>query len=227
METLFIILRNIHIVAGALALLSGPFAMFNQNGGTLHRRSGNIYFYSMMVIVVSSIYMAFYKENWFLLMIAAFTFYLISTGVRALKLKKLHLGQRPEKIDWAILLISLISGLCLFIWGLWIVGIAKNSFGFAAIVFGSIMLRGIYRNFKSFRVPPTEKNHWLLMHIGNMMGAYIATLTAFLVQNIHTNPAVIVWIAPAAIFLPMLYYTLGKFRKKSAKGQPLGLKITE
>ncbi len=227
MEQLFIILRTIHIVAGSLALLTGPVAMLNQNGGTLHRRAGNVYFYSMMVIVVSSIYMSFYKENWFLLMIAAFTFYLISTGVRALKLKKLHLGQKPEKIDWAILIISLISGLCLFIWGLVIVFVYKNTFGITAIVFGAIMLRGIYRNYKSFIVPPKEKNHWLLMHIGNMIGAYIATLTAFLVQNIHTNPAFIAWLIPTAIFLPILSFTINKFKKKSEKGQPLGLKITE
>ncbi len=197
--------------------------MFNQNGGKLHRTAGNIYFWSMMVIVCSSLYMSVYKDNIFLLMIGLFTFQLISTGVRALKLKKLHIGQKAEKIDWLILGISALSGIALAGWGIYAVAVMKNSFGITGIVFGFIMLRGVLRDYKRFTVPPAQKNHWLFIHIGNMIGGYIATFTAFLVQNVHTNPAFIAWLAPTIVFVPFLFYTIGKFKGRNKKEENLKL----
>ncbi|MBK7964986.1 MAG: hypothetical protein IPK10_06670 [Bacteroidetes bacterium] len=101
----------LHIISGGLALLAGPVAMFNQDGGKIHRKAGIIYFYSMMVIFVSSIILSIVRENWFLFMVGIFSCYLVSTGYRALKLKMLHRGQKAEKIDWFILIISLIAGI--------------------------------------------------------------------------------------------------------------------
>ena len=218
---IYAIIRILHIIVGSCALLAGPIAMFNQNGGKLHRTAGNIYFWSMMFIVVSSIYMSIVKANEFLLMIGLFTFYLTATGVRALKLKKLHLGQKAMMIDWAILVITAISGLALFAWGCYVIFIMKNNFGIVAIVFSYVMIRGVLRDYNRFTVPPKEKNHWLFVHIGNMIGAYIATFTAFLVNNVHFEPEFIVWLTPTVLFLPIMIYSFRKFRGKTKKQEPI------
>jgi len=214
-------IRLFHIAVGSAALLTGPIAMMNQNGGKLHRISGSIYFWCMQAIVVTSFYMSFVKGSLFLFMIAGFTFYLITTGVRALKLKKLHLGQKPESVDWLILILSGIFGLSLVILGIYTLLVSKNSFGIVPIVFGYFMTSGVYKDYKRFTVPPKEKNHWLFTHISGMIGGYIATVTAFLVNNIHTEPAFISWIAPSIIFVPFTIYTINKFKSKSKKLEPI------
>ena len=216
-EQLFTGILYTHIVAGGLALLVGPIAMFNQDGGKLHRKSGIIYFYSMMVIFVSSIILSIVRENWFLFMVGIFSCYLVLTGYRALKLKMLHRGQKAEKIDWFILIISLIAGRGLIAMGVWMFWSQGNSFGLVPFIFGGVMMSGVKEDYQRFTVPPTEKNHWLLKHIVGMMGGYIATLTAFLVQNVNTDPSFIAWLAPTVILTPVIIYSTNKIRKGKSK----------
>ena len=85
------------------------------------------------------------------------------------------------------------------------------------------MLRGVRSDFKRFTVPPTEKNHWLFSHISGMIGGYIATITAFTVQNIQMNPSWVPWLAPTAILVPFLVMTIKKFKNKSEKAKSLTL----
>lgn len=220
MENLFSIIKLLHIVTGSIALLAGPIAMYNQNGGKLHRVSGKLYFYSMFFIFVSSVYMSIVKENWFLFMVAIFTLYLISTGYRALYLKQLHKGQKPQKIDWVILWLGCIAGIGLMIWGTLVI-VNGNSFGVVALAFGFFLIRGTRSDYKRFTVPPTEKNHWLFTHISGMIGGYIATITAFLVQNLHTDPAFIAWLLPTVVFTPVIIFTIRKFKSKKGSSEKL------
>jgi hypothetical protein len=67
--------------------------------------------------------------------------------------------------------------------GVWMYFSNSNSFGLVPFIFGGTLLSGVKQDYKRFTIPPTEKNHWLLKHIVGMMGGYIATLTAFLVQK--------------------------------------------
>jgi hypothetical protein len=216
-EQLFTGILWIHIISGSLALIAGPIAMFNQDGGKLHRKSGIIYFYSMMVIFVSSIILSIARENLFLFMVGIFSCYLVMTGYRALKLKMLHRGQKAEKIDWFILIISLFAGIGLMMMGVWLYFSKDNSFGLVPFIFGGVMLMGVKEDYNRFTVPPTEKNHWLLKHIAGMMGGYIATLTAFLVQNVNTDPSFIAWLAPSVLVTPIIIYSTRKIKKGRSK----------
>lgn len=207
------IIRWLHIVAGSFALLAGPVAMFNQNGGQTHRISGKIYFWSMVFIFASSIIMSLAKNNLFLFMIGIFSFYLVITAYRALHLKNLHKGQKAELFDWVVLWLSALAGTGLAVFGLYVVFMLKNSFGLVALVFGAVMLQGVKTDYRRFTVPPKEKNHWLLKHITGMMGGYIATFTAFLVNNWQSDPPFISWLLPTLVISPFITLTLKKFKK--------------
>ena len=58
------------------------------------------------------------------------------------------------------------------------------------------------------------KNDWLCTHIGRMGGSFIATSTAFLLTNIHFEPAWIVWLAPTVIGSPIIAVAIGKWKVK-------------
>lgn len=210
-------LRWIHIITGVFALLSGPVAMFNQDGGKLHRQSGKIYLWSMVVIFTTSIILSLYRGNLFLFLIGIFSMYLVITGYRSLALKMLHRGQKAGTTDWIILVISGIAGIALCLFGAYLWANRGNNFGLVPIVFGAIMLSGVRQDYRRFTVPPTEKNHWLLKHITGMMGGYIATITAFCVNNIHTDPGFISWLLPTVIIAPFIMITTRKFRKGPGK----------
>ncbi len=218
METIFNeSLRWMHIISGSLALLSGPVAMMYQDGGRIHRQSGKIYFWSMMVIFVTSIVLAYARSNWFLFMVGIFSCYLVVTAYRALSLKFLHRGQKAAAIDWIILLLSSFAAVSLAGMGLWQLFFHGNSFGLVALTFGSILSSGIISDYKRFTVPPADKNHWLLKHIIGMMGGYIATLTAFLVQNVTLNPAFLTWLLPSIVISPWIAITVRRLKKGKGK----------
>jgi hypothetical protein len=62
------------------------------------------------------------------------------------------------------------------------------------------------------------KEIWLPNHITRMMGAMIASYTAFLVVNVKMQPAWVLWLLPTLIGSGLITYYLRKFApKKSAK----------
>ena len=52
-----------------------------------------------------------------------------------------------------------------------------------------------------------------------MIGGYIATVTAFLVNVVQSNYPVLLWLSPTVILVPFLFYTARKFINKFNKGK--------
>lgn len=76
----------LHILAGLLALASGAVAMTAAKGGKLHRRSGMIFVISMLVMTSSAVVIAgFLRPDRVNLIAAVLTFYLVCTGVLAVR----------------------------------------------------------------------------------------------------------------------------------------------
>src|SRR5262244_3758779 len=88
MNELVTALRFIHIAAGTIGLFVAPAAMVTLKGGRAHRRWGKIYFWSMATVTVTALVLAAWRPNYFLLMVAVFSFYLAFSGYRALYRKR-------------------------------------------------------------------------------------------------------------------------------------------
>ena len=119
MELIYHISKGIHITAGAFALITGLIAMLSLKGGKRHRLNGKIYFWSMAVVFVTSIHMAFYKDNMFLAFIAFFSFQSAFGGYRILYLKKLHQGQKAERIDKVAIIIGALASIGMLGFGIY------------------------------------------------------------------------------------------------------------
>lgn len=199
METLVSGMLGAHIIAGTIALFTGPVAMLTLKGGKNHRLWGKVYFYSMVVVFLTAVVLAIFKDIPFLFMIAFLSIYLVVSGYRALYLKKLHIGQKATTGDWMFIIVSLIGCMSLVGWGLYRIFILNSNFGIVGIVLGLLGCRLVYKDLKKFIVPPTDKDHWLFSHVTGMGGGYIATFTAFAVVNIRFLPGPITWILPALV----------------------------
>jgi uncharacterized membrane protein len=190
---------GVHILAGTIALFSGPVAMFSLKGGKTHRLWGKIYFYGMATVFLTALFLSIFKNIPFLLMIAFLSMYLVTSGYRALYLKKLHLGQKATIGDWIFLLVSLAGCLSLVGWGVYIIFFAGSNFGIVGVILGLLGCRLIYKDMKKFIVPPTNKDHWLFSHVTGMAGGYVATVTAFAVVNVRFLPGPVTWILPTLV----------------------------
>lgn len=214
MEQTIKTLIYIHAFFGGLGLITGMISIFVQKGGFNHKRTGKIFSYSMIISSLISLFVARMPshENLFLFLIGIFTIYLILAGNRALTLK----SKIKTKADW---IDKLVSGTMLLISiGMLILGIlgivqkVENSILY--VFFGGFGAFMTLRDFKTFKVFTEQKNAWLISHLGRMIGALIASVTAFLVAGLHIGTT-LVWIFPTILGTVYIIYWNRHFKSKN------------
>lgn len=203
MKLFLAIVLVIHIVSGFLALGVGLAAILSGKGRRVHRLSGRTFFYLMLCVAFSALVLSLIKLNLFLLLIAGFAFYQNVNGYRAIHNKSL----RPTWIDWSVTATGLVTGIFMIL-----------TLNTVLLVFGGLSLFLAFSDMRTYnRVlnnKPIPKLEWLSRHIGMMMGAYIATVTAFVVVNVqHFEPAWLPWLAPTIVGVPLMRYWDWKFTK--------------
>jgi len=226
MQPFLKILLAFHIAAGTISLVVAPIAMIVKKGGSQHRLWGKTYFFGMTVVAVTAIIISLFKNIPFLLMVAVFSYGPAANGYRNLFLKKLHAGQKPQLLDWVINSTTLVFNTALIGFGLWLIIADKNNFGIVALVFGGIGCRGAYLETRKFYKTNIDKHYWLYAHIGGMSGAYIATVTAFFVVNVHFLPPLVVWLLPTAVGVPLILYCIKYYKNKLNKGKEVKELVT-
>lgn len=216
MDLLFKTLLVLHIAAGTIGLTTGTINIIAKKGGKRHRIVGLAFLYSMLLVGATAFVLSVLHPNYFLFIVGVFTLYMVCSGTRYLYLKNLSNGQKPKWIDWVLTSFMLLFGLAFLIFGMYHL-IHKNVFGAVFIVFGAIGLRFVRTDFRNFSGKATVSNIWLLAHIQRMTGAYIATLTVFLVVNNTALPGYVAWLLPSMVFVPLIVIWVRKYKGKPAK----------
>lgn len=215
------IMLIIHVISGFLALACGAVAITTKKGKSIHITTGRIYFWSMILVSVTAFYLSIVNVIPFLFLIAVLSFYLTWSGYKAIHWKNKSL---PKPIFWFDTIIShfvVLFGIVMIILSLltWFdihvnavissLRIVLLVFGIGTTIFAAEDLILFYRN------NPSSKFLWMYTHIGRMLGAYIATLTAFLVVNGEFFPTpLIAWLGPTVIGTPLIFYWIKKYRQK-------------
>ncbi|MFD2561430.1 hypothetical protein [Aquimarina rubra] len=219
METMTNNILYVHILAGSLALISGFIAMISPKGKTWHRKSGKLYFYAMTGVFITGIIVAGLRFNRFLFLIAFLSYYSVFCGVRILKLKKLHQQQKGTWYDWFAGIVNAIANIVFIILGLYY-GIARGFTSGGALLSIGFGIGGLlisYANLSPLIKKPEQAYHWYLSHIGNMMGGYIATVTAFISTMVTRYDLMNPYLAfalPSLIGIPILLYWQKRIEKK-------------
>jgi uncharacterized membrane protein len=216
MATLFKVIIFLHVFAGCSALISGAIAMMLKSQTPKHRIAGKIYFWNMTFIFVSGLGLAVCRNSLFFIFISFFVYHTLISAYRALKLKDLHKGQQPERIDWIIEATAGVANVSFVLFAAYWYTQGRGSDALIPLVFGLIGTRSVYKNIKRFQNCPNDPTHWLQTHISGMVGSYIGAVTAFLVnQSAHIPiPQVILWLAPTAILTPLIIMEIRKIKKK-------------
>jgi uncharacterized membrane protein len=204
MNTIFKILLILHIAGGSIGLLTGTISIIRKKGDKAHKFTGKVFFYGMLTAGVSSLALSIIHPNYFLFIVGIFTIYMVGTGQRYLQLKKLLQGQKPMSIDYILTYGMLIASVVFIGFGIYLL-IRQQSFGTVFLAFGVLSLRMVRVDIKNYKGKAVSKNYWLTTHLQRMLGAYIASATAFaVVNNPKVLPDAVVWLLPTAIVLPLI-----------------------
>ncbi|RYF62889.1 MAG: DUF2306 domain-containing protein [Cytophagaceae bacterium] len=228
MHTLIIAITILHVIAGTVALLVGLVSMFSKKGGKAHNRSGIVYVWCMIIVAATALLMCglqpFKMLRLFLTGIAVFSFYLCVTGWRATKQKKTG----PTSIDRLLTYVTLVTSVLMIGFGVYLM--VLNGLSFYPIVFsffGYLTLRFARQDYVQFD-KPKEKMAWFFQHIARMGGSYIATFTAFLVNNMYRmlpegTPewvGTMGWIAPTLVGGVLIARTIRHYKQKFNPSKP-------
>lgn len=182
-----------HAVFGFVALSIGFIALSSKKGQAIHRRSGKIFAYSMVISSLLSLVIATQPNHRspFLLCIALLTLYLVIGGVRSLLASKRNVSLTLDYLLSSAVLLSSV----------FMIGYVPVMYGKMHLLFTIFGVLGValtIEDFIHYLNPELRKRRALKLHLGKMSGAYIAALTAFVVVN-QLIPGVFGWIAPGVL----------------------------
>lgn len=145
-------------------------------------------------------------ENPFLFSIGIFSSYFILTGYRALRFKtKNHTSKTDKMISW----IMVITAILMILYN----PLVNQKINIVLTVFGIIGLSFSMRDLVLFNKIEKLKNSWLKLHLGKMIGGYIAATTAFVVVN-ELFSGFYGWFIPGFIGGCYILYWIRKLNKK-------------
>lgn len=212
MEETIRILIYIHAFFGGIGLITGIGSIIVKKGSPIHKKMGKLFSLGMITSSLISIPISWLPnhENLFLFLIGLFTIYLVLAGNRALTFKI------KEKANWIDKMIS--GSMLLFSLIMIIVGIQgvlnNNSMSILYLFFGGFGLFLAIKDFIFYKNLRNPKNAWLIAHIGKMIGALIASITAFIIAGLGIGN-IIAWTLPTILGTIYIVYWKRKMKIKT------------
>jgi hypothetical protein len=134
---------------------------------------------------------------------------MVLSGNRALTFKNKS-KLKADNIDKLISIAMLLTSIVMIIIGT-IGMIQKVDNSILYIFFGGFGSFMTYKDFQTFKTFIENKNAWIKSHIGRMVGALIASVTAFMVAGLHIE-TILVWIMPTILGTIYIIYWTRKFK---------------
>ena len=215
MEQTIKILIYIHAFFGGIGLLTGIGSILVKKGGLLHKRMGKLFSIGMITSSLISIPICWMPQhqNIFLFLIGLFTIYLVIAGNRVLTFKTKTKADMTDFMTSGSMLFFSIIMVSLGIY----CQLMSIENGILFTFFGGFGLYMTIKDFLFYKNVSEMKKQWLCKHIGKMIGALIASVTAFIVAGIGIGN-VIAWMTPSILgTIYIMYWN----RKIAPKNQPL------
>ena len=145
-----ILIYFIHAPLGGIALLAGGISLIAKKGNNVHKKSGRVFFFSMLFSAISAIIISVLPnhESPFLFSIGLFSTYVLISGLRSLKFKQKEFQLKTEKI---IAYLITLTGIVMILYPALLfskLNIILTVFGVVGIVFGLRDLK-LFKDIKS------------------------------------------------------------------------------
>ena len=206
----------IHITAGSIGLLTGPFSIAVKKGGLAHRRVGIAFYYAMLVVASSALVLAILHHIPFLFAVGIFSGYMNITGYAILRQKRRGLLNQTGLLERVTSVLMLLFSLYFLGYGIYIL-LEKDYFGLVFIFFAQSSFRMLWQDWRLFKQQGVAPSTWLLVHLTRMVGTSIAAYTAFLVVNSSSRVSLLGWFLPTLLGVPIIVYWSRRVRKKRVR----------
>jgi hypothetical protein len=181
-------LLPIHIIAGSVGLVSGAVALWVLKGGRLHRKSGVIFVYAMMLVGLTGAGMAVINGQRINLITSTLAFYLVTSAL-------LTVRRRTRGSDWlraGVMLLGLGIGLLGIKFGFDGINSAAGSIGGyppgMGFFFGGVALLSALGDLYVMLAQRLHETHRLTRHLWRMCFALFMAAGSFFLGQADVLP---------------------------------------
>jgi hypothetical protein len=182
-------------------LVSGILALTAKKTKGRHPAAGRVFAVSLTLAFAAILLNIVVRKNVFMLGMGWLAVYAGVEGWRALLRFKGSLAPKPTAFDYILGGTTALLSVGLIAFGVRVFVSSNNVMGFVCVGFGVLgvyLLRGSWQRWKT----PPSKQEWMKVHIGMMLGAFSAAVTAFLAVQLSGHLGGfewVVWVAPTLI----------------------------
>lgn len=218
MPSVFSFLLFMHIACGATALFTGLSLLFLIKGNRLHRQLGRFFSASMLSCGALAMIMSTIHPNLILALVGIFTLYMVGMGHRYAQRNK----TAPNLLDRSIALGIALTGIVLAFLAVRLLN-NGNQMGWVLAAFGGLGLMYAVQDWKALSQNPLPGSKRIQLHLQRMLGALIASISAFLVVNSRwfpeELPAPILWLFPTFVLTPIIVFWSRKVERGNGPTQ--------
>lgn len=197
----------LHIIGGLIGLTSGAVALASPKGSRLHRRSGMVFVYAMLLMSASGAVMAALMPERISVIAGLLTFYLVITAL-------LTVRRRREEFRW-LEAAAMIFALGIAVFSV-VFSITGSGDGTAPIgfVFGAVALLAAFGDVRMLRSRSLPWAQRIARHLWRMCFAlWIATASFFLGQADELPEALRIMpllCTPVLLVMLLMFYWLAR-----------------
>jgi hypothetical protein len=211
-------MRLVHIITGLLGLVSGAVALYALKGGKVHRKSGIIFVYTMLLMSGTAVVLSVMKPQRISIAAGLLTFYLVTTALLTVR----RPAQGFNWIDAGAMLVALTAGIIGFKFGFEGLnsptGTLDGDPAVAGFIMGGVALLAVFGDVRMMLRRGTEGKYRIVRHLWRMCFAlWIAAASLFLGQP-QVFPETIrksfLLVVPPLMVLLVMFYWLARFLVK-------------
>jgi uncharacterized membrane protein len=164
----------VHVIFGSAALLLGMGALLSAKGGSVHRRLGRWFLYTMGVVLATAVAgLLVFNFRAFLAVVTLLSFYDAFSGIRALQLR----GGRPRSLDRVVSVLGLLAPVA------FVMLMRRLHRPWAPVltysILGALLAWSLYDLARNVLPKDWLQRVWRQEHLAKMSAAYIAMTSAF------------------------------------------------
>jgi len=168
----------LHVLGGAIAIVSGLLALFAPKGQPLHRRSGTVFVYAMLLMSLSGVVMAAGRQGAAINIPAGLvTAYLVTTALLTVRTP----SARSRRVERGAMVAAFALGLASVVSAIVAARRGQPGFAIPILVFGLVVFSAGAGDRRMLRAGGLEGRARLKRHIWRMStGLFIAAASFFL-----------------------------------------------
>ena len=204
----------LHVLGGAVAILSGLAALFASKGGPLHRKSGTVFVYAMLVMSLSGAIIAVGREGAAINIPAGLvTAYLAVTALLTVRAP----SERSRKVERAAMVAAFVLSAGSLISAIITANSGQAGFVFPVLMFGLLALFGGVGDRRMLRVGVLPGRERLRRHLWRMCTGLFVAAASFFLGPVRRIPEPLrlapFRLIPLLVLVTMVYW-LWRYRRK-------------